>query len=63
MHTGGLHVALGDGSVRIISDAVDYYVFQALATIAGGEAFHLEVVDGASWSEEPSGTLGAASKT
>ena len=37
-HTGGLHVCLGDGSVRFVSNNVDLItVWRPLATIAGGE--------------------------
>jgi prepilin-type N-terminal cleavage/methylation domain-containing protein len=37
MHTGGLHVTLGDGSVRFISDAVDQAIWNALHTRYGNE--------------------------
>jgi prepilin-type processing-associated H-X9-DG protein len=37
-HPDGVNVALGDGSVRFIPDSVDLDVWQALATIRGGEA-------------------------
>jgi prepilin-type N-terminal cleavage/methylation domain-containing protein/prepilin-type processing-associated H-X9-DG protein len=37
-HTGGVNVALGDGSVRFVSQGVDLLtVWRPLATIAGGE--------------------------
>lgn len=36
-HVGGAHFALGDGSVRFISENIDSQVFQALGTRAGGE--------------------------
>jgi prepilin-type N-terminal cleavage/methylation domain-containing protein/prepilin-type processing-associated H-X9-DG protein len=43
-HAGGSHVAYCDGSVHFISDAVDYGLFRALATIAGGEVFNREEI-------------------
>ena len=36
-HTGGAQFCLGDGSVRFISESIDTSVYQALATIQGGE--------------------------
>lgn len=36
-HTGGCHMLMGDGSVQFISDHIDPFVFQSLATRAGGE--------------------------
>lgn len=36
-HTGGAHVGLADGSVRFISENVDWVLFGALVTRAGGE--------------------------
>jgi len=36
-HTGGAQFCLGDGSVRFISENIDNGVYQALATIQGGE--------------------------
>lgn len=36
-HTGGGHVALGDGSVRFISEYIDLLVFAALSSIAEQE--------------------------
>ncbi len=36
-HTGGLHFALGDGSVRFISYNIDKALLDGLATRAGGE--------------------------
>ena len=36
-HTGGAQFCLGDGSVRFISENIDKGVYQALATIQGGE--------------------------
>jgi prepilin-type processing-associated H-X9-DG protein len=37
-HTGGVNVAMGDGSVRFVSQGVDLLtVWRPLATIAGGE--------------------------
>jgi prepilin-type processing-associated H-X9-DG protein len=34
---GGFNAAMGDGSVRFISEAIDPKVLKALFTIAGGE--------------------------
>jgi prepilin-type N-terminal cleavage/methylation domain len=36
-HTGGAHFGLGDGSVRFISENINFATFIALATPAGGE--------------------------
>ena len=36
-HTGSANFLMGDGSVRAISDNVDFVVYQATSTIAGGE--------------------------
>ena len=36
-HAGGAYVAMADGSVRFVKDSVDPRVFEAAATIAGGE--------------------------
>ena len=35
--TGGVNVALGDGSVRFIRDSITLFTWQAMATRAGGE--------------------------
>ncbi|MBD3674251.1 MAG: DUF1559 domain-containing protein [Planctomycetaceae bacterium] len=37
-YTGGLNVLMGDGSVRFVSENIDPSVFEAMSTIAGGEA-------------------------
>lgn len=37
MHSGGVYVALADGSVRFIADPIDLTVWWALGTRAGGE--------------------------
>ncbi len=37
-HTGGVNVALGDGSVRLVSHSIDLPVWRALSTRNGGEA-------------------------
>ncbi len=39
-HNGGVNLALCDGSVRFVADAVDLTVWRALATRAGGEAIN-----------------------
>ena len=36
-HEGGAQFCLGDGSVRFISESIDHGLYQALATINGGE--------------------------
>jgi prepilin-type N-terminal cleavage/methylation domain-containing protein/prepilin-type processing-associated H-X9-DG protein len=36
-HTGGVNVALGDGSVRFVRDSVNLTTWRALGTIRGGE--------------------------
>ncbi|MFM7835165.1 MAG: H-X9-DG-CTERM domain-containing protein, partial [Planctomycetaceae bacterium] len=36
-HTGGAQFALGDGSVRFITENISVSVFIALSTPAGGE--------------------------
>ncbi len=36
-HIGGAHFAMADGSVRFISENIDLNLYQALATIKGGE--------------------------
>ncbi len=36
-HTGGVHALLGDGSVRFISENIDYNTWTALGTRNGGE--------------------------
>jgi Protein of unknown function (DUF1559) len=38
MHQGGCHFALGDGSVRWVSQSVGFGVLGQMSTIAGGEA-------------------------
>ncbi len=37
LHPLGVHFCLGDGSVRFISEMIDYHLYMALATKAGGE--------------------------
>ena len=36
-HPGGVNMVFADGSVHFVTDTIDLYTFQALATIAGGE--------------------------
>ena len=37
LHTGGVHFLFGDGHVSFLSNSLDYGVYQALTTRAGGE--------------------------
>jgi prepilin-type N-terminal cleavage/methylation domain-containing protein/prepilin-type processing-associated H-X9-DG protein len=37
VHTSGINFAFGDGSVRSLPKTIDYRVFMALSTVAGGE--------------------------
>lgn len=36
-HTGGINVCLGDGSVRVLTDGINFDLYQALATANAGE--------------------------
>lgn len=36
-HTGGVNIALGDGSVRFVRNSINGTVWRALGTVAGGE--------------------------
>ena len=36
-HTGGVHLLLGDGSVRFVSENISTLVWQGLASVGGGE--------------------------
>jgi prepilin-type N-terminal cleavage/methylation domain-containing protein len=36
-HTGGVHILLGDGSVRFVTDSIHGVAWRAVGTIAGGE--------------------------
>jgi len=36
-HPGGANMLMGDGSVQFVSDRIDYYLWNALGTNAGGE--------------------------
>jgi prepilin-type processing-associated H-X9-DG protein len=38
-HTGGVNVALCDGSCRFVADSVAWTTWQALGTSRGGEVF------------------------
>ena len=40
-HTGGVNVAMADGSVRFVSNSIDLATWRALGTRAGGEAVSL----------------------
>ncbi len=41
LHPGGVHFAMGDGSVRFISESIDYRLINMLGTRAGGEVVTL----------------------
>lgn len=38
LHPAGCHLLLGDGSLRFFSALIDYQLYNALGTRAGGEA-------------------------
>jgi prepilin-type N-terminal cleavage/methylation domain-containing protein/prepilin-type processing-associated H-X9-DG protein len=38
LHPGGASFAMGDGSVRFLEETTDYRLYNALGTVAGGEA-------------------------
>jgi prepilin-type N-terminal cleavage/methylation domain-containing protein/prepilin-type processing-associated H-X9-DG protein len=38
-HSGGVNVAMADGSVRFVSDGINFTSWQAMGTMAGGEVF------------------------
>jgi len=40
-HTGGANFTMADGSVIFVNDSIDYRVYEALGTIAGGEVVSL----------------------
>ncbi len=40
-HTGGAHFVLGDGSVRFLSENMDFVTYQATASAGGGEVAQL----------------------
>jgi len=40
-HPGGVHVLLADGSARFVGDSVEILVWQAMASIQGGEVYDL----------------------
>ncbi len=42
LHAAGLNVAMCDGTVQFISEAIDIFVFAAMSTIANGETIGLE---------------------
>lgn len=41
-HPGGPHMLFGDGSVRLIQESIDYFVWNAMGSRAGGEALNDE---------------------
>lgn len=40
-HTGGVNVCMADGSVRFVADAINYGLWRAMGTRAGGEVFNM----------------------
>jgi prepilin-type processing-associated H-X9-DG protein len=40
-HTGGVQIAFADGSVHFVADSIDFGVYRAMATLAGGEIAQL----------------------
>ncbi|MBN1851181.1 MAG: DUF1559 domain-containing protein [Pirellulales bacterium] len=40
-HPGGAHVLLGDGSTHFVNETIDYFLYNGLGTIAGGEPVSL----------------------
>src|SRR5262245_15105415 len=36
-HTGGVNVCMADGSVRFVRDSIDFFTWQAMGSMAGGE--------------------------
>ena len=41
-HPGGVNMCMGDGSTRFIAETINYQLYQALGTMANGEAANLE---------------------
>ncbi len=41
-HPGGAHLVYGDGSVKLINEGIDYFVWNALGSRAGGEVIGQE---------------------
>ena len=41
-HTGGVNVCYADGSVKLVSDSVDFVAWQAVGSRAGGEVVNIE---------------------
>ena len=41
LHPGGVNFCLADGSVRFVSQTIDYDLYRALSTRAGGESAHV----------------------
>ena len=44
-HPGGAHHALGDGSVKFLTNSVNLFIYQSLGTIDGGEAIDTSVLN------------------
>jgi len=41
-HPGGVNTAMGDASVRFLSETINYQTYQALGTRAGGESVQID---------------------
>ena len=40
LHPGGANFAMGDGSVQFLNDTIDYRLYNAMGSTAGGEVLH-----------------------
>lgn len=41
-HPGGVHMLFGDGSTRMVQETIDYFIYNALGSRAGGESLQGE---------------------
>ena len=41
-HTGGVNVAMADGSVRFVADSIDLTTWRAMGTRSNGEVVNLD---------------------
>jgi prepilin-type processing-associated H-X9-DG protein len=42
LHPGGVNAAMGDASVRFVSESIDLNVWRFMSTAAGGEVFDIQ---------------------